>query len=174
MRTLTIGFLLTLASAGGAMAVETVVASEFAADSNGYVCSSDLVGSGGSHLAVRLSQQQGKWKLSFFISGQPEALENLFSDGDFADASRLEAQLGKVQIGYDLHRSSSKSLMYATKRQDLDDDSTAFVTFEADDKVLGAISSMAEGGIKFGDLVNLSDTSEPLEQFRLCGLDALG
>jgi hypothetical protein len=69
----------------------------------------------------------------------------LFADSGLADADRLHHQLGRVQIGYDLYRASSASLMYGVKKSDLDENSTALVTIEAYDKVVAAMNSMHSG-----------------------------
>lgn len=174
MRLLMISSFVVLSGTGQGQALETIASHQFAAHSNGYVCSADLVGSSGSHLGIKLSDYQGKWSLSFFISGRPEALALLYTDGNLADAGQLHDQLGRVQIGHDLLRSSSSSLMYAVKKIDLDENSTALVTIESYDSVVGAINSMQVGGLKFGDLVYFADTIEATDAFRSCGLAALG
>lgn len=174
MRLFLLSLTFALAAIEAAGAVETVTLQRFDANYNGYVCSADLIGSAGSNLSLRLSEYQEGWSIAFYIGGNPDVFLPLYGGGESVDQARFDKKLAKIQIGYDFYFTSRRQLVYAPKKSDLDTNTVAMMTIDAPSPVIDAVQSMAEGGMKFGDLGNFRDAAAATADFRNCALDALG
>lgn len=121
---------------------------------------------------MNLSDYKG-WSLTFFVSGTPQLLSPYFNKRGLRDQGRLLADVDAVRIGqssFDLDDAE----IWALEWKEVDTKTDISFDLETEHKVGRALQAMKDDGIQLSLFADLSATSEALEEFRICGLNAMG
>jgi hypothetical protein len=163
---------LPLALVGAIAQAEPVVKASFDENVSGHPCKVKLDTQSGRTFAMNLSDHEG-WGLTFFVRGTPQLLSPYFNKRGSRDQDRLLSDVDAVRIGqssFDLDGAE----IWEIEWKKVDTKTEVSFDLETEHKVGRALQAMKDDGIQLGLFADISGTSEALEEFRICGLKAMG
>lgn len=166
-------FLVAMVFAANQASPDTIASYELKNDSSDHSCHMTTALSGGKGPTLQISQYKGVWSLSVYVSDRSNVYRNYFDSRGLRDTDGFNKSFGTLRVGQKTFEFHEVDLMEVMK-EGVDEKTVAIFKVNEKHNVSPILNSMDSGLFSIPGLVDVSDSSEPIGEFRSCAFEALG
>jgi len=142
-------------------------------DHNGYPCDIRTTVDGEEGPTLQLSDYEDTWTLYIYIGNRADLYRSFFKSNGLMDRDRIQDSFKFLKAGnrtFDFH----DIFLPVIKAESIDE--TTALQFKINEKhnIYKALDAISSGSFSIPGLVNVTDSSDSLGEFKSCAFDAIG